>query len=224
MNRMKRFLAPIFALALLVLTILLFSCAKIPAHQTRQSARKYDAPPAICTENENSSPQYLPQENRSDGIHLQAKTENSDAKMPQTPSNSETAEAGGEAVTNDITAGAEAKTQNTAVLSITGIDDQQNILPIIEVEFNSGETVLDLLLRVTRSKKIQMEFSGSKSNGYVRGIDNLYEFDKGPGSGWIVSVNGAPITVSSGAYFVEEGDIIEWRYTKDLGKDIKANP
>ena len=59
---------------------------------------------------------------------------------------------------------------------------------------------------------IQMEFSGKKSAAYVKGINNLYEFDKGANSGWLYFVNGVRPVKSCGAYVVENGDVIEWKY------------
>jgi hypothetical protein len=47
---------------------------------------------------------------------------------------------------------------------------------------------------------------------YVKGIDNLYEFDKGPESGWIYFINGERATQSAGVYKPAEGDSIVWQY------------
>ena len=56
---------------------------------------------------------------------------------------------------------------------------RQVILAPVTTEFKDGDTVFDVLKKITREKGIQMEVSGASSNIYVKGIDNLYEFDKG---------------------------------------------
>lgn len=94
---------------------------------------------------------------------------------------------------------------------ITGADGEV-ILPVTEVEFSEGQTVFTVLYDITRGKGIHMEYSGSKKYAYVKGINNLYEFDRGGTSGWKYSVNGEFPNKSCGAYSVKKGDIIEWKY------------
>ncbi len=67
-----------------------------------------------------------------------------------------------------------------------------------------------------------MESRGAGGAAYVEGISNLYEFDKGPKSGWVFAVNGVYSGTGAGSYSVESGDAIEWVYTLDLGKDVQA--
>lgn len=105
--------------------------------------------------------------------------------------------------------------QSVVTISIIGVDDKVNILPPTAVNFIEGISVFDVLLEVTKANKIQMEFSGTKSTAYIKGIDNLYEFDKGELSGWIYSVNGKTSSKSCGAYKLKKGDVIEWKYTKE---------
>jgi len=84
---------------------------------------------------------------------------------------------------------------------------------------NSKENALDLLKRITRENKIHMDFTGD----YISGIGNLYEFDCGPISGWICRVNGMVLSYGSSGYTVQPGDLIEWLYTCDLGRDVGAD-
>lgn len=97
------------------------------------------------------------------------------------------------------------------------------ILKTTEVSFDEGDTVLDVLLAVTKENKIQMEYEDSPAygGGYVEGIANLYEFDCGELSGWEYFVNGWSPNYGCGNYLVGAGDVIEWRYTCDNGKDLK---
>jgi len=115
------------------------------------------------------------------------------------------------------------KTETSAAhISITGPKDKGIILADTIVNIAEGDTVIDVLKRVTKQYKIQMEYSGIKSMAYVKGIKNIYEFDYGSKSGWIYRVNRKVLNVGAGAYTVKDGDVIEWLYTVDLGKEFGA--
>ena len=96
------------------------------------------------------------------------------------------------------------------------------ILQNMKVEFNEGDTVFDILVKITRKKGIHMEYRGSGSNTYIEGINNLYEFDGGSNSGWMYSVNGVYPNYGVGAYKVKSSDVIKFNYTCDLGADLGA--
>lgn len=97
------------------------------------------------------------------------------------------------------------------------------ILENREFVLRDGDTVFDLLKRICRSEKIQMEFQGADKNiynsVYVQGINYLYEFDCGEFSGWIFLINGEQVSTSCGKYEPQDGDKISWVYTLDLGRD-----
>lgn len=90
------------------------------------------------------------------------------------------------------------------------------------VTFYEGESVYDVLQRVCRENDIHMEASWTPiyNSAYVEGIHNLYEFDCGSGSGWMYRVNGWYPNYGCSRYQLSQGDVIEWRYTCDLGSDI----
>ncbi|MEK3702262.1 DUF4430 domain-containing protein [Paenibacillus sp. FSL R10-2199] len=111
---------------------------------------------------------------------------------------------------------------NTVTLSITGDEEHGVILAPAAYEIEKNETALELLGRITRQHKIQMEYQGSKTFAYVEGIDNLYEYDHGAESGWMYKVNGEFPSKASGSWVMKPGDTVEWLYTLDLGKDIGA--
>lgn len=94
------------------------------------------------------------------------------------------------------------------------------ILGAITVYFEEGESVFDVLLRTTRAHGIHMSHIGTSARAYIRGIGNIYERDVGPLSGWMYRVNGVFPNVGSGSYILSDGDVIEWMYTVDLGRDI----
>ena len=90
------------------------------------------------------------------------------------------------------------------------------------VEFGQGDTVFDVLKRVTKAAGIQMEskWTPMYNSYYVEGINQLYEFDCGEQSGWMYSVNGWYPNYGCSSYELKDGDKIEWRYTCDLGSDV----
>ena len=96
------------------------------------------------------------------------------------------------------------------------------ILSKSEVEVSEGQSVFDVLLRVTRDNKIHMEFSSNPAfnSKYIEGINNLYEFDCGELSGWTYKVNGKGVGYGSSNYTLSDGDVVEWVYTCDQGRDV----
>lgn len=90
------------------------------------------------------------------------------------------------------------------------------------VDFYEGESVFDVLLREMKNKKIHMSFRMTPiyNSNYIEGINNLYEFDCGELSGWMYKVNGWFPNYGCSRYVLKDGDVIEWVYTCDLGRDI----
>ena len=89
---------------------------------------------------------------------------------------------------------------------------------------SDNDTVWDVLQRATKEHKIQMEYQGPNENiynsVYVEGINHLYEFSAGPLSGWMYKVNGVYPNYGCSQYTLKDGDVIEWHYTVDLGRDL----
>ena len=96
------------------------------------------------------------------------------------------------------------------------------IFPATEVEIYEGGGGVDALQRVCRENKIHMESSWTPvyNSVYVEGIQNLYEFDVGEGSGWMYAVNGWYPNYGCSRYSMQDGDVVAWRYTCDLGYDL----
>lgn len=96
------------------------------------------------------------------------------------------------------------------------------ILKSCTVTFHDGESVFDVLKRICADNGIQMEasFTPMYNSAYVEGIHNLYEFDCGSGSGWMYRVNGWYPNYGCSRYQLRQGDVVEWRYTCNLGDDI----
>ena len=102
------------------------------------------------------------------------------------------------------------------------VPDDGVILPETELSFAEGESVFDVLQRVCRESGIAMESSWSPlyNSAYIEGIANLYEFDCGELSGWMYSVNGEFPNYGCSGYTLQDGDVICWVYTCDLGQDV----
>ena len=96
------------------------------------------------------------------------------------------------------------------------------ILAKTTVTFYEGESVYDVLQRVCREFGIHMEAEWTPiyNSAYIEGIHNLYEFDCGALSGWMYRVNGWYPNYGCSRYQLQDGDLVEWRYTCDLGNDV----
>lgn len=78
-----------------------------------------------------------------------------------------------------------------------------------------GETVYDVLRRACTNAGIPLD-ANPYGSAYVRGINNLYEFDCGSISGWKYSVNGVYPNYGCSSYVLQEGDSIQWIYLTGL--------
>lgn len=96
------------------------------------------------------------------------------------------------------------------------------ILPTTTVTFTEGESVFDVLQRLCRSNGISVDASWTAiyNSAYVKGINNLYQFDVGEGSGWMYKVNGSFPNYGCSSYSLKNGDTVSWVYTCDLGADV----
>lgn len=96
------------------------------------------------------------------------------------------------------------------------------ILKPTQVTFYEGESVFNVLLRTCKQNKIHMEYEDTPvyNSAYIEGIHNLYEFDCGELSGWMYQVNGWFPNYGCSRYSLQDGDVIGWVYTCDLGNDV----
>ncbi len=96
------------------------------------------------------------------------------------------------------------------------------ILPTTKVTVEEGTTVFDVLNRVCRDKNIQVksEYTPMYGSYYVQGINYLFEFDGGQGSGWMYKVNGKFPNYGCSSYKLKPGDSVVWCYTCNYGEDV----
>ena len=90
------------------------------------------------------------------------------------------------------------------------------------ISFEEGDSVFDVLLREMKNNNIHFEYVKTPmyDGVYIEGIGNIYEFDCGARSGWLYCVNGEFPGYSSSQYKLKSGDVIEFLYTCDMGKDV----
>ena len=104
------------------------------------------------------------------------------------------------------------------------VPEDGTLLAATEVEFSGGDSVFDVFRQVLREQKLHFEYIDATAydSVYIEGIGNLYEYDCGPQSGWMYSVNGIYPGLGCSAYTLADGDVIVFRYTCDLGADLGA--
>ena len=96
------------------------------------------------------------------------------------------------------------------------------IFPATAVVAYDGESAFNVLQRELKRARIHMEFRNTPiyNSAYIVGINNLYELDAGDLSGWMYCVNGWYPNYGYSRYLLEPGDVVEFRYTCDLGRDL----
>ncbi len=121
--------------------------------------------------------------------------------------------------------------QNTISLSITcknaihnGILEDPNYAGVLPengvifsssaVQIESGDTVMQVVKSTLKSNKIVYQIA---SDGYIKSIAGLGEFDCGAQSGWLYKVNGVQPSISTRYYTLQPGDQVELIYTCKQG-------
>ena len=122
-------------------------------------------------------------------------------------------------VTDDTVAPMAVEAGKAALVPANG-----QLLAETKVEFNAGDSVFDVFRQILREEKIHFEYTDTQiyNSVYIEGIGNLYEFDCGPQSGWMYSVNGVYPGLGCSAYILTDCDVIVFSYTCDLGADLGA--
>ena len=107
--------------------------------------------------------------------------------------------------------------EKAALVSENGI-----LLETAEVEFEGGESVFDVFRKTLRAEKLHFEYidASAYDSVYIEGIGNIYEYDCGPQSGWMYSVNGVYPGLGCSAYTLADTDVIVFSYTCDMGADL----
>lgn len=110
---------------------------------------------------------------------------------------------------------------NNVTVDVVGDAAHGTILSRASVEFRAGDNPYTVLARALGQERVKTRGSGEAL--YVSGIDDLFEFDKGPESGWMYAVNCVFPGGSAGSYTgLKAGDRVSWNYSLDNGNDVKA--
>ena len=96
------------------------------------------------------------------------------------------------------------------------------IFPETDVTVYEGESVFNILHREMKQARIHMSFRHTPiyNSAYIEAINNLYEYDVGELSGWMYKVNGWFPNYGCSRYQLAPGDVVEWHYTCELGRDL----
>lgn len=94
-----------------------------------------------------------------------------------------------------------------------GVLPENGKLLSTSVTVKEGECAMKALKTALKKNRIAID----ESDGYIRSIAGLSEFDCGRSSGWLYRVNGQFPNVSSADYPLKNGDTIEFIYTCQRG-------
>jgi hypothetical protein len=108
---------------------------------------------------------------------------------------------------------------STISITIIGPKEIGVILSKTKIDYSEGDTVFDVLLKASKKEGFFVEYTGSGAMSYIEGIDNIYEFDYGPKSGWNFKLNGTTVSKSADIVKVKKDDQIEWVYLEDFTED-----
>ncbi|WP_010168515.1 DUF4430 domain-containing protein [Candidatus Epulonipiscium viviparus] len=115
----------------------------------------------------------------------------------------------------------DAVTLSVSRATIGGTD----IIAPTSIKVDANSTVWSVLQKALDDKNLDYEYTYNRKNNalYVTAIDGIKAGANGTTSGWMFNVNGKVIEDSPNNIKAVEGDKIEWKYTKDGGKDIGTN-
>lgn len=122
----------------------------------------------------------------------------------------------GETITTTITIRCDTVKNEGGIIPADGI-----VLDTTSISLSEGATAYDQLVVACKSYRIHLDKEESAfGSAYVKGLANIYELDFGDLSGWMYCVNGKYADVGAGEYKLKAGDVVEWQYTRELGKDL----
>ena len=105
------------------------------------------------------------------------------------------------------------------------------IIPATRVPFKAYDTIASVTLRLLEEKGFYADYEGDEySSFYLAAIgdfthrgtyyESFGEFDAGQDSGWMITWDEWFINKGASEFMVKNGDVIEWQYTCQLGRDI----
>lgn len=91
------------------------------------------------------------------------------------------------------------------------------VVAAVTLDFYENETVLDVVQRYAQEEKLHIDVV---DGSYISGIGNIYGGDCGELSGWLFFMNGESSMVGANEALLADGDLIEFKYTCDMGADL----
>lgn len=107
-------------------------------------------------------------------------------------------------------------TEDSQIVTLSIMDGDRAIVSLDEYVLLEGDTVFDMVHRVTRAKGIPIGYV-SGWDIYISSLGDLSEGDRGATSGWVYYVNGVQPQVGVGSYRLQPGDVVELRYVDSYG-------
>ncbi len=91
-----------------------------------------------------------------------------------------------------------------------------------KITLNENSSAYDLLIKASKQYSILVDsqYTAVYNSAYIRGINNLYEKDCGPSSGWIYKVNGSTAGFGCSQYILNSGDNVQFVFTTNRGGDV----
>ena len=103
----------------------------------------------------------------------------------------------------------------TFSIDCSNVSENGKFFPTDEIDLYEGESVFEILSRISKSNRIVVDASGSGEFAYIKGINGIFQLQHGDLSGWVYTVNGESPSVSCGAYYPKNGDVVSFFYTVD---------
>lgn len=105
------------------------------------------------------------------------------------------------------------------------------IIPATRVPFKAYDTIASVTLRLLDENEFYANYQGDEySSFYLAAIgdfihrgtyyESFGEFDAGADSGWMITWDDWFINKGASEFMVEDGDVVAWQYTCQLGADI----
>lgn len=111
---------------------------------------------------------------------------------------------------------------DTVAGAAEGIPADGILLGPVKIPFRDGDTVYEALMAATAAERLSIDIGGAGNSLYIRAIGPLREFDYGSLSGWMYYRNDEAPGESCSTCRLHDGDVIEWRYTRDMGVDTET--
>lgn len=97
-----------------------------------------------------------------------------------------------------------------------GVLPENGVILSTSVTVKEGESAMKALKKALKQNRIALQ----ESDGYIRSISGLSEFDCGRASGWMYCVNRKFPNIASTEYPLKNGDKLEFLYTCKMGDII----